>query len=94
MTLNYFGDKYAADDPTFITEKSKTPITMDSVKYTMLDSENMLVCLRNGDLWVLGLQSDGRSLTRMELQKAGSAVPVTCVRIITFHLHASAQLPC
>jgi hypothetical protein len=46
----------------------------------MLDPENMLVCLRNGDLWVLGLHNDGRSLIRMELQRAGTAVPATCVR--------------
>ena len=63
-----------------LAEKSKILITLDTAKFVFLSAEDLLVSDKLGDLYLLHLVFDNRSVQNIELMKIGTSVLASDVR--------------
>ena len=82
LSLNYFGDTYNTDVAT-TTEYTSTPLALEAARWTFISDNALLMSLHHGDLHVVTIISDGRSVTHLDIQRVGTSVPAACV---CFHL--------
>jgi cleavage and polyadenylation specificity factor subunit 1 len=83
LSLNHFGDlAQAADGGSHTRERTRTGVCFEASRCTFLDDDTLLVSTYNGDLYALTVVTDGRTVTHIDVQKAGSASLASCVRSI------------
>lgn len=81
LILNLFGDEDTEDPMAlkFNCEESPMVISLDNAQTTFLHDYAVLVSIQSGELFVMNLLSDGRSIVHINLQKLGTSINATCM---------------
>lgn len=85
LVLNYFGNEDEKDPLAlkFTSENSPLVISLDNAKATFLRDNAVLLSIQSGELYVMNLVSDGRSIVHINLQKLGTSIISTCMCTLT-----------
>jgi len=80
LSLNHFGDSIGRDEVSFKGDQSKIATALECAKCTFLTDDAILITLGKGELFVLTVLTDGRSVVKLDLQRVGASVLASCVR--------------
>lgn len=87
LSLNHFGDEaQSLDGETHTKEKTRVAACLEASRFTFLDDDTLLVSTHSGDLFALTVVSDGRTVTHIDMQKAGSATLASTMTTVNHEL--------